>query len=133
MIVASAGDMARQFMDAVNTHDVDRLCGLMTEDHQFTDAHGHVLTGAAPLRLAWSTYFEWFPDYRVVWDAVLVEGQTVLAAGTAAGTWKGSADPRDHWELPAAWRVVVRGDHIAEWQVFCDTKIVFEIISRNST
>lgn len=131
--MAAVRDIAQWFVDGINAHDADRLCGLMTDDHRFVDAHGQVLAGTGTLRLAWSAYFEWFPDYRVVWDAVLVEGQTVLAAGTAGGTWKASADPRDRWELPAAWRVVVRGDRVAEWQVFCDTKIVFEIISRKSS
>ncbi|HTV60171.1 MAG TPA: hypothetical protein VMJ93_14965 [Verrucomicrobiae bacterium] len=38
------------------------------------------------------------------------------------------------WEIPAAWRAVVKDGLIAEWQVYCDNepvrKIMAEIASR---
>jgi len=31
-------EVAVSFVEAINSHDVDRLCGLMTENHTFIDA-----------------------------------------------------------------------------------------------
>jgi hypothetical protein len=46
----------------------------------------------------------------------------VAAFGFAAGGYRGSGAPvARRWRIPVAWRAVVAGDKIVEWQVYCDT------------
>ena len=55
----------------------------------------------------------------------MTEGDTMLLAGEAGGTIDGEA-----WRIPAAWKVVIRGGRVAEWQVFADNKPVYEILGK---
>ena len=54
----------------------------------------------------------------------MADNDTVLAAGEAGGTIQVA------WRTPAAWKAVIRGGLIAEWQVFADNKPVYEILAR---
>lgn len=135
-VSGTAMDQALQsFIDSINAHDVEGLGELMADDHTFIDAHGNEVRGREKMLAGWRGYFEWFPDYRIeveeVFDGEVSEaGQTFALFGFAGGSFKGSRQAS--WRLPAAWKAIVKNDQVALWQVFCDTKIPFEIIERNS-
>jgi ketosteroid isomerase-like protein len=38
-------EAAKQFVAAINAHDVERLAALMTSDHRFIDSLGAVIQG----------------------------------------------------------------------------------------
>ena len=57
-------DVVIAFNDAINTHDVDRLAALMTDDHRFIDSAGQVVDGKQACVEAWRGFFAAFPDYR---------------------------------------------------------------------
>jgi len=89
------------FIDRINSHDVDGLAELMTDDHRFIDAHGNEVVGREKMTAGWRGYFEWFPDYFIEVTDV-VEGNDKLALfGFAGGSFKGK--PTESWRLPAAW------------------------------
>ena len=79
-------EIANKFIEAINNHDVEALCGLMTEDHTFIDSGGDVYNGIEKMRRAWG---EWNPKALkglMVDDAWLVlpgEGGTGAALSPA--------------------------------------------------
>jgi ketosteroid isomerase-like protein len=117
--------IVRQFVAAINRHNVEALAALMTTDHVFVDSVGNMTRTAASIEVGWRSYFVLCPDYWVQPDHVLAEGTEVLAAGDAGGTIDGVS-----WRTPAAWRAVIRDGRVAEWRVFADNKPVYEILAR---
>ncbi len=115
------------FMAAINDHDVDRIVALASPDHRFVDAHGGE-TGFESLRGAWTGYFAFMPRYGVSAEVVLIEADQAAIFGAAWGGLS-AADPSDRaWRRPCAWRAVVSDGKIALWQVYVDTKAVFDLM-----
>ena len=125
-------EIANKFIEAINNHDVEALCGLMTEDHTFIDSGGDVYNGIEKMRRAWGDYFKMFPDYMIDAPEFVVSGGTVILLGKASGTCSvdGNLKKENHWEIPAAWKTIVADDKIKLWQVFADNAPVMEIMVR---
>ena len=120
------------FVEAINGHNVDTICSLMTGDHRFIDSAGNEAVGKEQMRAGWTGYFQLFPDYRIEITAVFMDGDTVGAFGFASGTFKGLSDKQEnYWRLPASWKAVLTGDKIQLWQVYADSKIPYDIIDKN--
>jgi ketosteroid isomerase-like protein len=113
-----------EFMDRINAADVEGVCRLMTEDHVFIDGLGNRFAGRESMRAGWKMYFSWFPDYRVSHQEIFQEHASVAVFGVASGTYavNGKLPTENHWQIPAAWRAVVRDGQIAEWRVYCDNQ-----------
>ena len=120
--------VARAFVDAINAHDVDRILGLAAEDHEFVDAHGNIVHAPA-LRAAWTGYLGFMPHYGIELDAVMCEGDLAALFGHAWGSLDAEPDGPRHWRRPTAWKARVSGDRVKLWQVYVDTKIVFDLLS----
>jgi len=122
-----------EFINAINQHNVDKIYSLMTDDHEFIDAHGNKTVGKDKMKTGWTGYFQWFPDYKIEITDIFSKGDTLAALGFASGTYKGkkSDNSENYWRLPASWKAVVSGNKIKLWQVYADTKIPFDIIGRN--
>jgi ketosteroid isomerase-like protein len=99
----------RQFVAAINRHDVGALAALMTPDHVFVDSRGNRAQGAASMEVGWRGYFTMCPDYWIRVDDAMAEGGRVLAAGEAGGTIAGA-----EWRTPAAWKAVIRGGAVLD-------------------
>ena len=127
-------EIALAFLDRINAHDVEGICSLLTSDHVFVDALGNKFSGVENLRKGWASYFNWFPDYAISHEDVLGSGQIVLLTGSARGTYAvgGKLPKENHWEVPAAWKAVVRNDQIAEWHVFADNQPVRKIMGQTN-
>ena len=117
----------KEFVAAINSHDVESLTSLMTEDHLFVDSLGNRVQGAGTMRIGWRGYFAMCPDYRVEVSDILIGQDTIMATGNASGTIDGAA-----WQTPAAWRATIQEDRVSEWRVFADNKPVYEILARRS-
>jgi ketosteroid isomerase-like protein len=130
----SAKDVANEFVSAINQHNVEAICRLMTEDHAFIDSGGGTYSGIE-MRQGWIEYFKMFPDYTIDIFEVFVSGDTVILLGKASGTYTsdGTLKPENHWEGPAAWKDVVAGKKVRVWQVFADNTLVSEIVKRSKT
>jgi ketosteroid isomerase-like protein len=129
------------FMACINQHDVQGLVDLMTEDHLFVDSLGATVSGREAMRGGWNGYFRLFPDYHVEVEMQVARGGVVLACGTARGTYGALAAPPQaghemgnagSWSAPAAWRAVVRGGHIAAWQIYCDNEPARRVLAANA-
>ena len=121
--------IALDFVDAINTHNIDKIITLMTNDHVFIDAYGNC-ESKETMKEGWRGYFSWFPDYLIEVDDVLVSGDTVVLLGYAGGTYRGNTTPdkKYHWRIPAAWRVVIGNGMVKIWQVYADSKIPFDVM-----
>ena len=87
-------DIARAFVSAINAEDPRALRTLMTDDHTFTDAHGHSFT----------------------------QEDRVALFGRAAGSWRvNDIVLPQRWNVSAAWLAEVEKEKIKHWTVFCDT------------
>ena len=51
------------------------------------------------------------------------------AGGTIAANRK--LPPENKWRTPAAWRAVVEGRLVKEWQVYADNKPVYDMIAKS--
>jgi catechol 2,3-dioxygenase-like lactoylglutathione lyase family enzyme len=114
------------FIARINAHDAAGIVALCTPAHVFTDSLGNRLTAGAALLRGWSGYFELFRDYRIGIEHTASQGDTVLVSGSAQGSHAGSGRA---FRIPAAWRARLEGDLIAEWQVYCDNKPVYDLLA----
>jgi ketosteroid isomerase-like protein len=122
--------VALRFVNEINRHDLDAIRGLMAPDFWFVDGLGQEVRGLDRMVEAWRRYFSQFPDYRISIRDHLAVGMVVALFGTASGTCAvdGGLPHANRWSIPAAWRAVVRGGHIAEWQVYTDSEPVWKIL-----
>ncbi len=117
-------DLFHEFVNAINEHDVPKLCRLMSEDHVFIDSLGTESRGRNYMRLGWVAYFRMVPDYRIELRQQLADGENVLAHGQAYGTFTsdGHLHRGNRWSVPSAWRAMIEEQHVALWQVFADNE-----------
>jgi ketosteroid isomerase-like protein len=120
--------VALGFIDAINAHDVDQIVALCTPDHEFVDAHGSRI-GDGNVRAAWAGYFSLMPRYGIEVEDVLGADATVAVFGWAWGELACVPVGGAAWRRPAAWRARVRQDRMHRWQVYVDTKIVFDLLA----
>lgn len=118
------------FVAAINNGKLDHIGALMSEDHVFTDSLGNSFAGRKQMMLGWQFYLDLFPDYHISVAGILTDQEQALLYGKAEGTLHrdGRPVPDGAWEITAAWRAVVAGSLIAEWQVFADNKPVYALI-----
>jgi ketosteroid isomerase-like protein len=121
----TSAEIMQHWLTAINSHDVSAITRLMAPDHVFVDSLGNRVNGTSAMEAGWRGYFAMCRDYWIRADYVMAEGDTMLLAGEAGGTIDGAS-----WQIPAAWRGVIREGRVAEWQVFADNKPVYEILAR---
>jgi ketosteroid isomerase-like protein len=126
--VPTSKELVREFVAAINSHDVQRISALCTPQHRFVDSLGAVVTGRDALCNAWTAYLEMFPNYTVTVDSMVEAGSLVLLTGWAQGSLRARGTD---WRIPAAWRAQVRDNLIDSWQVFADNKPVYELLQSN--
>jgi ketosteroid isomerase-like protein len=110
------------FMERVNSGDVDSICAAMTSDHVFVDALGARFVSRETMRTGWRMYHQMIPDYKVSHEEIFANGETVAVFGTARGTVAedGKLKKENFWEIPASWKAIVRDGLVAHWQVYAD-------------
>ena len=96
----------------------------MTPDHLFVDSLGIEVCGREPMREGWRAYFVMVPDYHIAVTDHLETGPVVALFGLASGTYTpgGRIFTQNRWEMPAAWKAVVRDGLVAEWRVYADNE-----------
>lgn len=138
-------EVAMEFVGAINQQDVDRLMGLMTEDHRFTDSLGNTVRGAESMREGWTLYFQMVPDYRLQIEETYVNDSAVVMLGVAGGTYShgfesvratgmptllpdGTSKVLNRWETPAAVRARIEDGKVAEWRIFADNEPIRKLM-----
>jgi ketosteroid isomerase-like protein len=126
-------DVAMAFVTKINEHDVPGLVALMTPDHVFVDALNNTFRGTDQIRKGWKIYFSMFPDYAIEVREELDRNNVVAMFGTARGTFamNGNLLRENSWEIPAAWKAVVKDGLVAEWRVYCDNDPARKIMAAN--
>lgn len=129
----SVENIANKFVAAINSHDVNAIGQLMSEDCVYIASDGSVHDDVEQMIQGWPGYYKMFPDYKVEITETFVSGDTVVLLGTASGTYTsdGTLKPENHWEIPAAWKAIVAGDKIKLWQWIADNLIVAEIMRKD--
>ncbi len=127
--------IALHFVNEINRHDVTALLALVSDDHVFVDALGHEVRGRDRVREAWTAYFGMVPDYRILIEDHMAAGVVVALFGSASGTCAGDAVPAPsrRWKIPAAWKAVVRDEHVERWQVYADNEPVWKALGVKRT
>jgi ketosteroid isomerase-like protein len=118
------------FIERINSGNVDSICAALTENHVFVDALGARIVSREAMRTGWRMYHEMIPDYKVSHEEIFANGDTVAIFGSARGTFalEGKLKKENFWEIPAAWKAEVRDGLIAHWQVFADNQPVRKLM-----
>jgi ketosteroid isomerase-like protein len=123
--------VVRAFIARINSHDPKAVVALCTPGHVFTDSLGNRIKGRSALLPAWQGYFAIFPNYRIAVSHVLAVGPIVAVFGIASATLANARKaPRSSWSIPAAWRAVVRGRLVSQWQVYADNTPAYTLLER---
>ena len=125
-------DVALRLVEAICSHDVERILSLVTDDHVLIDSGGQDLQGKKVVGVAWTAYFLAFPDYRIMVSEIIDRGAVVALFGTAGATFsvEGRLLPENSWAIPACWKAVIEGERVAEWQVYADNEPVRQILAK---
>jgi len=125
-------EVVAAFIHAINAHDVSKIADMLTDGHIFIDAHENHFQGKEIMKDGWKMYFQNFPDYKIEASEFFENGNTVIVVGHASATIAehGKINPNKHWKRPAVWKAIVSGPLIQHWQVFSDTKIVFDLLEK---
>lgn len=113
------------YLSGINTHNVESMMTLLSEDHVMIDSQGKEVRGKKQLESAWRNYFQLFPDYSINVQKIMTFGDERIIVATAS-----AGSNSQHWELPVIIKAKVQDDKIMEWQVFADTKIPFDKLQR---
>jgi ketosteroid isomerase-like protein len=121
------------FVERINAHDVDGILELMADDYRFINSAGDTFRGKAFMRATWRAHFVQYPDFQIRVDRVLSDDGAVAIFGWAQGTLsrQGEILEENHWEVPAAFLGIARGDRMVHWQVFSDTTMIFDLMKAN--
>lgn len=127
-------EIVKEFIEAINRQDLEKMRAIMSEDHEFVDATGGSYIGREEILKGWPDYYKLFPDYTIETSSLIEDKELVAVFGYASATYKNLSDPTgsNHWRIPAAWKAVVRNNLIIYWQVYCDYSPIHEIMQRNN-
>lgn len=127
------GSVVKDFINAINDANIEKICSLMTDDHIFIDSQGNKCIGKDKMKQAWIGYFELFPDYKIEINETFEKDSLICMLGYASATYKNlkSGNNSNHWIIPASWKAIIKDNKINHWQVFADNVIVMDIINKN--
>jgi len=128
---AKTDELIFSFVEAVNNQNITKIVMALSENTLFCNSQGKEIVGKENVIRAWMNYFELFPDYYIEVDHIIENEHTIGILGYSGGTYKKSVNDLDKWRLPSAWKVKLNKREIAQWQVYTDNMIPFEIIKRN--
>src|SRR4030095_8752048 len=125
-------EVVKAYINKINSHDIDGLISLISEDHTFIDSMGINTHGKENMRSAWDTYLTFFPDYTINAKEMICKNGMVAVFGTAKGTLAtdGKILPENSFEIPASWTAVVKDRKISVWRVYADNDPVRKLIAK---
>lgn len=125
-------EVAMDFIKRINAGNVNALCDLMTEGHIFQDALGKRFIGRETMRQGWTQYFKMVGDYQVHAEEFFQTVDRLAIFGSASGRYAGGRGANNNfWEVPAAWRAVVKDGLMAEWRVYADNQPLRKLMGEN--
>jgi ketosteroid isomerase-like protein len=109
-----AAEVVREFNGTINAQDPDGLAKLMSDDHEFIDSEGIVLSGKERCLEAWRGFFQQFADYRNTFVELITRDDCVVVVGFSTCSF-------DQLDGPALWTARIRDDTVTQWRVYLDT------------
>ena len=106
--------IALQFNDCINSRNLGGLMSLMADDHSFIDTGNNLIKGKPNCEIAWSKFFESFPDYQNIIEIVTSKDATAFLQGHSVCTDK-------RLEGKAIWTARIADYKVLEWRVFPDS------------
>lgn len=110
-----AAALAVDFNECINARDLKALGRLMAANHAFIDTAGNALIGKAACIEAWNGFFDSYPEYRNIFEAVLSrrDRATIVGHSVCPGF--------PALEGPALWTAVASQQELTEWRIYDDT------------
>ncbi|ALV43593.1 hypothetical protein AU252_22450 [Pseudarthrobacter sulfonivorans] len=109
-----AAALAMGFNECINARDLNGLARLMANNHSFIDTDGNAFIGKAACIEAWRSFFDSFPEYRNIFEAVLARRNSVTVVGHTV------CPGFPALEGPALWTAVAAREGLTEWRVYED-------------
>ncbi|KAF0109363.1 MAG: hypothetical protein FD163_880 [Hyphomonadaceae bacterium] len=110
MNLEEATSIIIEFNNCITTKNLHVMAELLSDDHQFIDAVGNVISGKRQCLQAWQQFFELFPDYQNQFDEISFDGDYFVIHGRSI-----CADAR--LAGAAKWKAKVKDQCVTEWQV----------------
>ena len=107
-------ETVRQFVDAINRHNVDEMMSLMAAEHRMIGTKATEIVKVDQIREAWEHAFERASEYSIIVRTITSRDDRVLLSGFLKGL-----DSRDS-SIPAAWEARIENSKITEWRMFAD-------------
>ena len=129
----TAEGVARAFVRAINRHDVEAMGALMTPEHRSVDSLGKVVEGRENVQAVWVGYLHMIPDYQIAVEERICGGPVVVMLGVAKGTYTtdGWLRAENGWEMPAAFRALIKDGKVEEWRVYADNEPMRERVRKS--
>lgn len=113
--MADAAASAIAFNGCINARDTLGLAQLMANNHSFIDTAGHTIIGKAACIEAWRSFFDAYPEYRNILEAVSSRGTKVTMVGHSVCPGFSAL------EGAALWTALATPEGLTEWRVYEDT------------
>jgi ketosteroid isomerase-like protein len=110
-----AAALAVGFNERINARDLTGLARLMATNHSFIDTAGNAVIGKAACIEAWRGFFDSYPGYRNIFEAVMSRGNRIIMVGHSL------CPGFPALEGPALWTAIAAREELTEWRVYEDT------------
>jgi len=135
--------VVESWLQAINSHDVDALETLGSENHVFFVEGEKPTVGKDKIRASWAGYFELCPSYIVFIDEYFELCPSYIVfideyfekpdAYYLVGHTSGSHIPTHLESIPSSviWRCAVTGGNVVEWSIYeasDDNRAKFDLI-----
>ena len=117
--------LVQQFNECINSRDLTGLAALISENHSFIDTTDQQVEGKEAVLKAWQSFFSYFPDYRNIFESVVVADGIVSIAGT-------SKCSDAELEGPTLWCAKITNNEISEWRIYEDNAANREALNLNN-
>ena len=118
---SAAVNIALEFVERINAHDLDGICALMTDDFVFTDYEGKIERGKELMRKGWEGYLSSFPKYKIIAQHVLIGAGGVAIIGKTTGS---HLPPELEEKETVLWTAEIRDGLVAEWRIYSDSETI---------
>lgn len=118
MVISDSEKIALEFVECINTQDVEGLAALMTEDHTFIGyEEGDVAVGRERMKEGFAQYFEAYPEYKIHISKVTRSGKDIAIIGTTSGS---QIPPEVEAKETVIWIAKMKDQLVSEWRIFTD-------------
>ncbi len=109
------------FIEAINSNNLDKITAMMTEDHLFIDLDKEEIYRIKTLVRWWQFYFSHWPDYKICVSEIFSKDNKVIVVGRTSGSHVGIPESKEFKET-LIWYSEVVDDRIKNWHLHFDTE-----------